>query len=125
MVTERKLMFSVTLKDCNVQTFRAGGKGGQHQNKTETGVRIVHRASGAVGEARDSRSQADNKEAAFKRMSGSKKFQTWIKLETSRLLLGKTIEQAVEEQITSPNLKVEVQDDQGRWVVLVDKLTDS
>ena len=34
--------FSVTLDDCRVDTFRSGGKGGQHQNKTESGVRVTH-----------------------------------------------------------------------------------
>lgn len=68
-MTERELLFSVTLKDCDVQTFRAGGKGGQNQNKRDTGVRIIHRASGARGEARDERSQLQNKRLAFKRMA--------------------------------------------------------
>jgi len=63
-MAERELMFSVTLTDCDVQTFRAGGKGGQNQNKRETGVRIIHRASGARGEARDERSQLQNKRLA-------------------------------------------------------------
>jgi protein subunit release factor B len=43
----RERILSVTLADCRVDTFRAGGKGGQNQNKRETGVRITHRASGA------------------------------------------------------------------------------
>lgn len=68
-MTERTLLFSVTLADCEVQTFRAGGKGGQNQNKRDTGVRIIHRASGARGEARDERSQLQNKRLAFKRMT--------------------------------------------------------
>ncbi len=51
----RELMFSITKDDLDVQTFRAGGKGGQNQNKRETGVRIVHRPSGAVGESRSER----------------------------------------------------------------------
>lgn len=68
-MTERTLLFSVTLKDCEVQTFRSGGKGGQNQNKRDTGVRIIHRASGARGEARDERSQLQNKRLAFKRMA--------------------------------------------------------
>lgn len=62
-------MFSVTLKDCEVQTFRSGGKGGQNQNKRDTGVRIIHHPSGARGEARDERSQLQNKRLAFKRMA--------------------------------------------------------
>lgn len=68
-MTDRELIFSVTLKDCDVQTFRSGGKGGQNQNKRDTGVRIIHRASGARGEARDERSQLQNKRLAFKRMT--------------------------------------------------------
>lgn len=62
-------MFSVTVKDCEVQTFRCGGKGGQNQNKRDTGVRIIHHPSGARGEARDERSQLQNKRLAFKRMA--------------------------------------------------------
>lgn len=62
-------MFSVTMKDCELQTFRCGGKGGQNQNKRDTGVRIIHHPSGARGEARDERSQLQNKRLAFKRMA--------------------------------------------------------
>ena len=72
----RELWFSVTLKDCEVQTFRAGGNGGQNQNKRDTGVRIIHRDSGARGEARDQRSQYANKKAAFRRMVNSPEFKT-------------------------------------------------
>ena len=46
----RELLFSVTRDDFTIQTFRAGGKGGQKQNKTDSGVRCIHNASGAVGE---------------------------------------------------------------------------
>ena len=74
-------VFSVTLDDCRVDTFRSGGKGGQNQNKVESGVRITHDPSGAVGEARDSRDQLHNKREAFKRMARSLKFQTWAQVE--------------------------------------------
>jgi protein subunit release factor B len=77
---QRELILSVTVKDCDVQTFRAGGNGGQAQNKTDSGVRIVHRPSGARGESREGRSQLQNKRAAFRRMAESPEFQRWCQL---------------------------------------------
>lgn len=74
-MNDRYLWFSVTMKDCDLQTFTSGGKGGQHQNRSQTGVRIIHRASGARGEARDERSQWQNKKLAWRRMYESPAFQ--------------------------------------------------
>lgn len=71
----KEKILSVTLKDCRVDTFRAGGKGGQNQNKRDTGVRIVHPPSGAVGESREERSQLQNKTKAFRKMAESDKFK--------------------------------------------------
>lgn len=74
-MTDRVRVLSVTIHDCDVQHFRAGGKGGQNQNKRDTGTRVIHRASGARGEARDERSQLQNKKLAFRRMVQSPPFQ--------------------------------------------------
>jgi protein subunit release factor B len=73
---ERHRILSVTIHDCEVQTFRSGGKGGQNQNKRDTGVRIIHHPSGARGESREERSQLQNKRAAFRRMAESQRFRT-------------------------------------------------
>jgi len=56
------------LAECRVDTFRAGGKGGQHQNKTESGVRLTHGPSGVVVTARESRSQMRNRDMALARL---------------------------------------------------------
>lgn len=54
---EKRLLFSLTRSDFEVQTFCTGGAGGQHRNAKQNGVRIIHPASGAVAEHRDGRDQ--------------------------------------------------------------------
>ena len=56
------------LAECRVDTFAAGGPGGQHQNRTESGVRITHHPSGIVFTCREERSQHRNKALALKRL---------------------------------------------------------
>jgi len=51
-----------------VQAFRASGAGGQHVNRTESALRLVHPPSGVVVIAQDSRSQHRNREIAFERL---------------------------------------------------------
>jgi len=48
------------------QTFRSGGPGGQHQNKTESGVRYIHKPTGVAAESRTERSQHKNDANAMK-----------------------------------------------------------
>jgi protein subunit release factor A len=56
------------LRQCRVEVFRAGGPGGQHQNTTESGVRLVHLPTGTRVVARDERSQHRNKAIALERL---------------------------------------------------------
>ncbi len=114
---EKQLLFSVTKKDLRIDKFRAGGKGGQHQNKTETGVRITHLESGAVGESREFRSQPQNQQAAFRRMAESEKFEKWRKFKASQLLgIEDRIQKDVERAMQPKNIRTEVKDENGKWV---------
>ncbi len=56
------------LKECEIQTFRSGGKGGQHQNTTDSGVRLIHRPTGVRSESRTERSQLQNRRRALARL---------------------------------------------------------
>lgn len=82
----KTLLFSLTKKDFQVDTFRCGGNGGQNVNKVESGVRITHLDSGVVSECREERSQFQNKTKALKKLSENKKFLDWCKLAASRSL---------------------------------------
>lgn len=107
---KRVLLFSVTRKDLTIQTFRSGGPGGQNQNKVESGVRIIHRDSGAVGESREERSQWANKKKAFERLAKSPKFKAWHKLRCAELMSGKpqrTIDDILNDSMDERNLKIE------------------
>ena len=112
----KELLYSLTKKDFRIDTFRSGGPGGQHQNKTNSGVRIVHIASGAVGESRGLRSQHQNKKIALERLVEDPKFKLWNNIKIHEIIEGKTIEKKVEEMMTPENLKIEIQDD-GKWTV--------
>ena len=54
--------------ELRTDTFRASGAGGQHVNKTESGVRFTHLPTGIVSESTDSRSQHKNREIALTRL---------------------------------------------------------
>lgn len=56
------------LAECDVETFRAGGPGGQHQNVTDSAVRLRHRPSGLTVTSRAQRSQYLNKLEALRRL---------------------------------------------------------
>ena len=101
----------MTADDCEWQYFRAGGKGGQHQNKSSSGVRVIHHPSGARGESREERSQFQNRKKAFRRMVESAAFKVWM---NRMLFQGPTAEERVAKDMDPKNIKVEVREN-GVW----------
>jgi len=68
MTAAHELPDDELLAQCEVQAHRAGGPGGQHRNKAETAVRLVHRPTGVVAEGKDQRSRVQNLSAALDRL---------------------------------------------------------
>ncbi len=56
------------IAQCEVDRYRASGPGGQHRNKTESAVRLRHKLTGVSAIGEDSRSQAENKLHAVRRL---------------------------------------------------------
>jgi hypothetical protein len=58
-------------RQCVIETMRASGPGGQHRNKTESGVRMRHRPTGVAAQAFERRSQHENRAVAVRRLRES------------------------------------------------------
>lgn len=113
----RTKLFSVSIKDCRVDTFTVGGHGGSGKDTSNTGVRVLHPPSGAEGKATESRSQLCNKRTAFARMAESKPFRAWVNQKAAELSTGKTVDELVTEAMEPKNLKVEVRTSEG-WEII-------
>lgn len=120
-MTDRELILSVSIHDCEVQTFRSGGKGGQNQNKVNSGVRVIHHPSGARGESRESRDQPVNKRNAFLRMAETPQFKAWLAVACGHVKSDEQIRREVAAELADPTkLRVEVRRD-GRWMPEADQ----
>jgi protein subunit release factor A len=102
------LLFSITKDDFDIQTFSVGGHGGGGKDTSNSGVRLIHRASGAVGEGREHRSNSANRKSAFLKLVKTEKFKNWHRLECARKL-----RKAVEETPTEILARVDRMMEEG------------
>jgi len=110
-----ELLFSITEKDFEWSYTRGSGKGGQKRNKTSTAVHCKHPPSGAYGYSDATRSQHKNKIDAFTKCVETPKFKAWHRLEVARHT--GALQRAKEEaEYQMKFVKVEVKDEQGKWI---------
>lgn len=115
---EREVLFKVTKADFDETHVRGSGPGGQHRNKTSTGVRLHHRASGATAEATDNKSQHINRIEAFRRIQETAEWKRWFREMIFTTQGMPSTAERIEAAMSPEKITTQVLDERSRWVTV-------
>lgn len=108
----RDKLFTIPDADLRWEYFRAGGKGGQKQNKTSSACRVTHVPSGIAHEAREERQQIQNRRSALSKLAADPKFKLWCRLHYAARKEGfDSMERKVDAAMADHNIRTETAGD--------------
>lgn len=107
-IKNKKLLFSITKKDFDIERTKGSGKGGQNRNKRETAIRITHKETGITSYCADEREQHRNLIKAFKNLVNKPEFKKWLQIKIAKYDYDeKEIGREIEKSMKEENLKIE------------------
>jgi protein subunit release factor B len=109
----------LTRKDVDISYFVGSGAGGQNKQKNATGCQIMHKETGAIGRASDTRSADQNRRAAFRRLCATGKMKVWINEQIYKIRMGESMEAKIQREVDKAmapeNLLIETYDPAERF----------
>jgi len=113
-----ELLFSVTKKDFHVSYFSGRGAGGQHRNKHQNCVRLIHKDTKVISTGQSHRSRQDNLREALNGMMRNPKFSFWLNSKVLAASIRHEKDRLQEQGVIPPEeLKIEKYDTEAKkWV---------
>jgi peptide chain release factor 2 len=113
----KELLFSITKKDLELCFFSGHGAGGQNRNRHMNCVRLKHKDSGVIVTGQSYKEQRYNIKEALNNLVKHPKFKMWHTQKVNEILSGQTLGQKVDEMMLPENIRIEIQDEEGRWIL--------
>lgn len=114
---KKKLLFSVTRNDFEIQSFTVPGHGGGGKDTSNSGIRLKHIPSGATATGTKHRTNSQNRKDAFLKLIESKEFKKWHKLECAKRMgkqpeeseddIMRRVDRMIEQGLKDGSIKVE------------------
>lgn len=113
----KELLFSITKKDFKIDYFSGTGSGGQHRNKHQNCVRLQHLDSGIIVTGQSYKERLSNIKEALNNLKNHPKFKIWLNRKVFEYENKITIEEIVDKTMDPKNLKIEIKDENNKWII--------